>query len=327
MDAFSLDRPQFDAYGNSGGCWETYTVIASSIPEPLTCQNVSFAAQLDVAALVDTGNISQYGFIDQCTDISLTPLSGTPPFTLTVAPALHPVYNITSFDMSPINWTVSLNWASPFFISLADSNGALWSNGPLHAGNGPIGCLAGNVTSSHGIIKVPVAIGISFLALFIGALIGGIGIFLFSQRGRHPFQELGGQEPKSFMGRIIAGTMQSEVSPYQLSSREEPGQGHVSRRRDNIKWPTVGTVSDSTAERPPSYPQFSPAESEYITREISFGHSISTATIVTNNSASTGSLTRLEPSERHYNPRGPLNSDRPRSLTNGKGSSVPSAPA
>lgn len=167
--------------------------------------------------------------------------------------------------------------------------------------------------------------GISFLALFIGALIGGIGIFLFSQRGRHPFQELGGQEPKSLMGRIIAGTTQSDVSPYQLSSREERGQGRFeSRRRDNIKGPVV---SDSTVERPPSYPQYSPAESEYITREINFGRSISTGTTVTNASTSTGSLTRLEPSERHYNPRGPLNSDRPRTLTNEKGSSVPRAPA
>lgn len=68
--------------------------------------------------------------------------------SIQVAPPLHPPYNITSFDMKAINWTVSLNWAMPFFIGLFDSNGSMWSNGPLHAGGGgTIGCLAGNATS------------------------------------------------------------------------------------------------------------------------------------------------------------------------------------
>ncbi|EJD04252.1 uncharacterized protein FOMMEDRAFT_19513, partial [Fomitiporia mediterranea MF3/22] len=116
----------------------------STLDDPPVCQNLTFPAGiLDVDAQDHTGPLSQYGFVDQCTDISITPKNGTPPFTLTVAPALHPPWNITSNDMSPINWTVQLSWASPFFISLVDANGQTWANGPLHSGGeGPTDCLA-----------------------------------------------------------------------------------------------------------------------------------------------------------------------------------------
>ena len=180
--------------------------------------------------------------------------------------------------------------------------------------------------SSHN-VKVPVAVGISFLTLFIGALMGGIGIYLMSRRGRHPFQELKEEEPKSFMAQIIADPSQSDVSPFQLSTSDEAERGRVPRGRENIKGPALSRISNFTAvERPPSYPQYSPAESENITREINFGRSISTSTIFNSSGASSGSST-LGASERHYNPRGPLNSDRPRKLMNEKGSAVPHTPA
>jgi len=59
-----------------------------------------------------------------------------------VAPALHPPFKIVSNDMNPINWTVSLSWASPFFISLTDADNLAWSNGPLHSGSGSDTCLS-----------------------------------------------------------------------------------------------------------------------------------------------------------------------------------------
>jgi len=77
-----------------------------------------------------------------------------------IAPSLHPPYNITS-NSTTVNWTVSLvsfhriyiliahliktlqDWASPFFISVVDSLGSVWSNGPLHSGQGiSSSCLA-----------------------------------------------------------------------------------------------------------------------------------------------------------------------------------------
>lgn len=67
-------------------------------------------------------------------------------FGFKVAPALHPPYNITSNTNNPLNWTVSLSWAMPFFVSVVDGSGQLWSSGPLHSGGGPFsstGCLSG----------------------------------------------------------------------------------------------------------------------------------------------------------------------------------------
>jgi hypothetical protein len=95
------------------------------------CTNVTFPPNLQVDATVDNGALSQTGWIDQCTDISILPKNGTAPYTLTIAPALHSPYNITSNDMSSINWTDSLNYASEFYVGLYESDGNMWSNGPL----------------------------------------------------------------------------------------------------------------------------------------------------------------------------------------------------
>jgi len=173
----------FDGMGNTGGCQATYTVTPPlSTPN---CTNVTFPPLLDVVGTVDTGPLSQYGWIDQCTDISILPKNGTPPYTLTIAPALHPPYNITSNDMSSINWTISLSYASPFFIGLFDSAGNAWSNGPLHSGNGPSStsaCLAGNVTSSPDRVQPVIAIGAGVGGLVAGLLIGLAVALLFIRR-------------------------------------------------------------------------------------------------------------------------------------------------
>ncbi|KAJ7611467.1 hypothetical protein B0H17DRAFT_1221133 [Mycena rosella] len=88
-------------------------------------RSVTFPTLLDVDAMVpaahcrNTGSSTRFAppfrrintdaiLFQQCTDLSLTPESGKPPFSLTVAPALHPPYNITSNSMDPIDWTVSV---------------------------------------------------------------------------------------------------------------------------------------------------------------------------------------------------------------------------
>jgi len=80
----------WDANGVPGGCQAMYTVVQNSTVTQPTCQNVTFPALLDVEATVPGGPMSQYGFINQCTDLFVRPKSGKPPYTLTVAPALHP---------------------------------------------------------------------------------------------------------------------------------------------------------------------------------------------------------------------------------------------
>jgi len=155
-----------------------YTVITNTTTDTPTCQNITFPPLLDVVGTVPGGPLSQYGFINQCTDLSVTPKNGKPPFTLTVAPSLHPPYNITSNSMDPIVWTVSLSWAFPFFLSLVSSDGLMWVNGPMHAGGpGTSDCLSpGSVPGSK---ARGVALGVGFGTLFVGLLMGTLSAFLF----------------------------------------------------------------------------------------------------------------------------------------------------
>ncbi|EIN13423.1 hypothetical protein PUNSTDRAFT_94475 [Punctularia strigosozonata HHB-11173 SS5] len=187
----------FDKNGNPGGCQRMYTVIPNAnttLDEPVTCTNLSYPHPdqvLDVEGTFWNGPISQFGWPDQCTDIQLTPKNGTPPFTLTVAPALHPPYNITSKTMDPINWTVSLNWGQPFFLSLVDSEGNGWAQGPLHAGqNGPTSCLDLSSHDTGKTVSAAVAAGSSVAGLVVGACLGLFAGWLFlyyRQRDRRPY--------------------------------------------------------------------------------------------------------------------------------------------
>ncbi|KAF8167818.1 hypothetical protein B0H34DRAFT_779421 [Crassisporium funariophilum] len=179
----------FDKFGNTGGCQATYTMIPP-LTTP-TCSNVTFPPLLDVEAIVDNGPMSQYGWVDQCTDISVIPKSGTAPYTLTVAPALHPPYNITSQDTKAMNWTVSLSWGSPFFVSVVDADGSVWAYGPLHSGGGgSIACLAGNVTVrwvkilriSSKLLEPSIAIGAGAGGLALGLLVGFLITYVFVRR-------------------------------------------------------------------------------------------------------------------------------------------------
>ncbi|KAF8641089.1 hypothetical protein AX17_000733 [Amanita inopinata Kibby_2008] len=164
-----------------------YTVIPPSNAASASCPNVTFpSGPLDVSAVVDNGPLSQYGWVDQCTDISVTPRNGTPPYYFTVAPALHPPYNISSNDNRSLNWTISLSWAAPFFISVVDSSGNSWSNGPLHSGGfGPTTCLVGFDSSRRTRVDLAVVIGVGVGGAVAGLLVGiGSGSLLARKRRR-----------------------------------------------------------------------------------------------------------------------------------------------
>ncbi|KAJ3913238.1 hypothetical protein F5877DRAFT_83994 [Lentinula edodes] len=125
----------YDSNGLPGGCQVLFTMIQNSTDTNPTCKNMTMPNQvLDVNSVVDGGPMSQNGFINQCDNVSIQPLNGTPPFTLTVSPPNHPPYNITSLTMDPIVWTVSLSRAMPFFLSLVSSEGLVWANGPMGVG-------------------------------------------------------------------------------------------------------------------------------------------------------------------------------------------------
>ncbi|KAI0697140.1 hypothetical protein BC835DRAFT_785906 [Cytidiella melzeri] len=175
----------FDINGNTGGCQGIYTVYPQpNITTAPTCTNLTYPAQnqvLGVNAQVDNGPMSQFGWIDQCTDIQLTPTNGTPPYTMTIAPALHPPFNITSKTMDAINWTVSLSYGSPFFVSLVDSTGLSWQNGPLHSGGGGSpACLSQtDADSSSSEVHSWVAAVSGVAGLIVGLLVGMLGALLF----------------------------------------------------------------------------------------------------------------------------------------------------
>ncbi|KAK0506019.1 hypothetical protein EDD18DRAFT_1455412 [Armillaria luteobubalina] len=195
----------FDKNGYTGGCQATYSMIANTTSTP-SCSNVTFPlGPLDIDAEVANGPLSQYGWIDQCTDISVTPKNGTPPYTLTVAPALHPPYNLTFNEMQTVNWTVELSWASPFFISVVDADFNFWSYGPLHSGGGgTTACLAEGSTTTGGKRHVPIAatIGAGVGGLLVGLLVGLATALFFVKRRQHKkaeeqFMPLGVSSPLS----------------------------------------------------------------------------------------------------------------------------------
>ncbi|KZS99264.1 hypothetical protein SISNIDRAFT_448139 [Sistotremastrum niveocremeum HHB9708] len=194
-----------DSQGNSGGCQASYTVypnptIATNHTTnqttlvPATCGNLTYPTQsLNVTGIDNNGPLTQMAWTDQCNDISVTPLNGTPPFVLTVAPTYHPPLNITSDSMKPINWTVTLGWAHQYYLSLVDSQGLSWSIGPLHSGgNGLTDCLVlgGNslgiratLESRHN-VSPGVAAGASVAALVVGIMIGGLTFWWIAARRR-----------------------------------------------------------------------------------------------------------------------------------------------
>lgn len=92
-----------DSVGGSGGCQDVYTVYPS--PTNQTCSGFTPPAQvLGMKAIsLDTQTpFARWGWPASCSDIQLEPIDdgnggikGTPPYTLTVAPALRPPLNIT----------------------------------------------------------------------------------------------------------------------------------------------------------------------------------------------------------------------------------------
>ncbi|RDX56255.1 hypothetical protein OH76DRAFT_608017 [Lentinus brumalis] len=175
--------------GATGGCQEIYTVYQppnTTLDNPPTCQNLTYpAGALDVTAKTQDGSWSQYGWIDQCTDITVKPNNGTPPFTYTIAPALRPPINFTSDTQDTVDWTVSLAFGLPFWLSVIDSSGYTWTNGPLHSGGGgSTACLTQSSTESGGGVSTGGVIGAAFGSLIIGLIVGALGLYLFYRR-RH----------------------------------------------------------------------------------------------------------------------------------------------
>ncbi|KZW02407.1 hypothetical protein EXIGLDRAFT_829295 [Exidia glandulosa HHB12029] len=216
-----------DSIGNSGGCQEQYTVIPSSNATlPAECVPAQFAEHtLDVSFTAGSspGKASTIGFFDQCSSLHVTPLEGTPPYTLTIAPSLVPPINITSDKRETLSWQISLSWGANFWISMSDATGMSWSAGPMHSGGpGHTECL----TQTKMFTKREIA-GASVGSLFAGLLLALVPLLflLASKRRRARISVL--VRPSTLDPRL-----EGPVTPYYATTPsfpqlQAPAQTHV----------------------------------------------------------------------------------------------------
>lgn len=159
------------------------------------------------------------------------------------------------------------------------------------------------------------AVGVSFLVLFIGAFLGGVGLLILAKRRSNAFKKLPYPKPETLWGNVAAArqSLQPEaVNPFQLSmprDDEEAARNQVFYR--NMKG--LDRLPYINTERPPSYPEYFPSETHDINRELGRERELSpsTTTIVLDRMSVTRSTT-LDRSGRHYDPRGPLTLSQPR---------------
>ncbi|KAG9051532.1 hypothetical protein FS837_004042 [Tulasnella sp. UAMH 9824] len=240
----------WDSVGSTGGCQAVYTTYAPSVTEDMAgkCANFSFPA----TSLAVESSVGQYGWIPSCTDLVVKPTSGTPPYTFTVAPALHPPFNITNVGSEGVTWKVQLQWAIPFFVSLTDSTGLTWSYGPLHAGQGDESCLV-NIGPHASIATL---VGTAFSSLILGAVLTVLVLFLVNRRQD---SRRGGWIPFRLMGKKSAlvptpylDTPQLEGDTSQLLATGSPYDfGYSDRRDQNTSSATVTSYGQSTLQTNP----------------------------------------------------------------------------
>ncbi|GJE99941.1 hypothetical protein PsYK624_162170 [Phanerochaete sordida] len=282
----------FDSANNTGGCQDIYTVypaLNSSITGPPICTNLSYPHPnqvLNVDVTTSAGGFSQYGWIDQCTDISVHPINGTPPYTLTIAPTLRPPYIITSETNNPINWTVSLSWGSSFFVSVTDSVGNLWSAGPLHSGTGAnTACLDENGASQpkSSRNRTWITAVASSCSALLGVLLGLLVPVLFARcrmRRVQPRHQRKRSDPTTSRTGLVSpfedrdtvcsvhaeqGTS-TELAESPTGWPETPNSGRTTKKSGDLRrTPTTtdslsSTVPMSIDAQPPSSPREVPDE-------------------------------------------------------------------
>ncbi|KAF8877596.1 hypothetical protein CPB85DRAFT_1343597 [Mucidula mucida] len=236
--------------GYTGGCQAMYTMIANT-----TVDDRHVPTHID--AQVEDGPLSMYGWVNQVLyRHSHYAQNGTPPYTLTIAPSSHPPLNITMNDMSTVNWTVDLSWASPFFISVVDSDG----------GDGPTGCLAlGDLPASSG-VSSGAAAGIGLGGAIAGALLGiGAAWFIFRPRKHSQLSQSSstdhfhsnnsfGHNPRMPMESLNSNATSLGSNQYQVEPFRMPGDA-TSIHHDGGRAPVTVYHEDGTevVELPPRY--------------------------------------------------------------------------
>jgi len=120
-----------------------------------------------------------------------------------------------------MNYTVTLSHGISFFISVTDSQGIGWTQGPLHSGeNADTSCLDINRSAkSNSSTNIPVTLGATVGGVVVGLLAGVLGIFTLRRwRGSPDYQHR----------EVLMRDSQSSTSHPQ-TSREVPTTGSHTR--------------------------------------------------------------------------------------------------
>lgn len=172
-------------------------------------------------------------------------------------------------------------------------------------------------------MKVPVVVGASFATLFLGAFLAAIGLYVLSRRRSHKSEKLleapvsRWNEKRSDLTQDVAERPQ--VYPFRVSQVGfEESRHQVLTNKLQIPEPSrLRHVGTGVVERPPSYPQeYSPSDSDYLSRTTGVGPSLSPQSSTSRNGFSEKSLSPLGRGERHYDPLGPLRMNRSRRIEN-----------
>ncbi|CAG7846141.1 SubName: Full=Uncharacterized protein {ECO:0000313/EMBL:CCA70980.1} [Serendipita indica DSM 11827] len=183
---------------------------------------------------VDTGGpLSRYGWPASCSDLQFEiadgfegGVAGTPPYILTVAPALRTPVNITFVKSA--RWTVTLDHGHPFFVSVTDSKGITWSNGPLHGGAGTRACLS--PPPPYPWLTLSTSLGMSFSFLILGIILASVCAWFIGFRRPVHFASMATRSPdpthrresKADTGTIRADTRLSQTASSRHGSASAP---------------------------------------------------------------------------------------------------------
>jgi hypothetical protein len=109
-----------------------------------------------------------------------------------------------------------LDHGHPFFVSVTDSEGASWVNGPLHAGAGSLDCFG--TPPPYPWLTLGVSLGMSFSFLVLGLLFALMGVWCFATRRPPHFSSPTQTDDKT-------------IEPYITSTFSHDTGGHVSTNR------------------------------------------------------------------------------------------------
>jgi hypothetical protein len=157
-------------------------------------------------------------------------------------------------------------------------------------------------------VKAPIAVGVSFLSLFVGIALGVAGFSMFLRR-----------RSRSFVKLQDSTSLESQINPFQTyeeGSSSGQTQVYVVHHDDRGVPPVTILHNEQTeiVELPPSYPEYSRAQSKALAlsslRDIGRSRSLSAASstspIVSPSNDSDAAPDHMELHYGAHRPRGPL---------------------